>query len=136
VGNGEEKETMETTEIKKPKLSRWKPAPYVDQAGSYAVLSVINYDRQEGACPSCGSRHVLFNAMDCRGRSVGGQIIVRQCKACLEKYAAERSIAVSIKTTCFGLERVWGKDRLPEAPLSSEKGLAALRARREAKVVR
>jgi len=103
----------EETEIKKPKKSRWKPLPYVDQSGSYAILSVINYDRQEGVCPICGNRRVLFNAMDCRGRDLGGQIVIRQCKSCLENYAAEREITVSVKTTLNTLRGTWDRNNLP-----------------------
>jgi len=104
-----------------------------DDWGGQAILSVINYDRHEGACPSCGGHHVLFNAMDCRKRSAGGQVVMRRCRDCLESYAAERRIETSIKTTCFGLDRVWASRRLPKPPPSTEKGLAALTAIREAK---
>jgi len=96
-----------------------------DDWGGQAILSVINYDREDRECPGCEARHVLFNAMDCRKRSEGGQVVIRQCKDCLTRHAEENALVVSIKTTCYSLGEAWTKNRVPEPnPGRQQSGLA------------
>ena len=111
--------------MRKPRVMIMRPG-YPDFAYK---LSVLSYQKREGACSSCGAKGVIFV---CDGFGLGwprGEQIRELCKPCAIN-AAGGEEWIWAKTTFPRLLQVWKRERRPEASESQRRGLEKARAGR------